>query len=169
MKMIKLFFLFVSISSFAQSKVGTIDIDFIITKMPEITNVQKQLDEYKAELDVDFKKNMDAYNALIKDYTENEVTFTIAVKKQKQDEIITAENDLGKYQENGTKLLSIRRDELLRPLYQKIGTALGKVAKENAYTQVLQIDEFLVYIDNDFDLTILVMKELGIDIESSEE
>lgn len=35
--MIKLFFLFVSISSFAQSKVGTIDIDFIITKMPEIT------------------------------------------------------------------------------------------------------------------------------------
>ena len=100
MKMIKLFFLFVSISSFTQSKVGTIDIDFIIAKMPEITDVQKGLDEYKAELDVEFKKNMDAYNALIKDYTENEETFTIAVKKQKQDEIITAENDLGKYQEN---------------------------------------------------------------------
>ena len=67
MKMIKLFFLFVSISSFAQSKVGTIDIDFIITKMPEITNVQQQLADYKAELDVDFNKNMEAYNALIKE------------------------------------------------------------------------------------------------------
>jgi outer membrane protein len=168
MKMLKLFFLFVSISSFAQSKVGTIDIDFIITKMPEITNVQKLLDDYKAELDVDFNKNMEAYNALIKDYTDNEVTFTIAVKKQKQDEIITAENDLGKFQQNGTKLISIRRDALLSPLYQKIGVALGKVAKENAYTQVMQIDEFLVYLDNDFDLTIQVLKELGVEIEPKE-
>jgi outer membrane protein len=168
MKMIKLFFLFVSISSFAQSKVGTIDIDFIITKMPEITNVQQQLADYKAELDVDFNKNMEAYNALIKEYTDNEVTFTIAVKKQKQDAIITAENDLGKFQQNGTKLISIRRDALLSPLYQKIGVALGKVAKENAYTQVLQIDDYLVYLDNDFDLTMQVLKELGVEIESED-
>jgi outer membrane protein len=168
MKMIKLFFLFLSISSFAQSKVGTIDIDFIITKMPDITNVQKQLDDYKAELDVDFNKNMEAYNALIKTYTDNEVTFTIAVKKQKQDEIIAAENDLGKYQQNGTKLMSIRRDELLRPLYQKIGVALGKVAKENEYTQVLQIDEYIVYLNDDLDLTIKVLKELGVEILSEE-
>jgi outer membrane protein len=165
MKMIKLFFLFVSISSFAQSKVGTIDIDFIITKMPEITNVQKQLEDYKAELDLDFNKNMDVYNALIKTYTDNEVTFTIAVKKQKQDEIVAAENDLGKFQQNGTKLMSIRRDALLQPLYQKIGSALGKVAEENAYTQVFQIEENLVYLDDKFDLTIQVLKVLGVEIE----
>ncbi len=164
MKIIKLLFLFVSISSFAQSKVGTIDIDFIISKMPELTSVQKQLDDYKKELDVDFKKNMDAYNALIKAYTDNEVTFTIAVKKQKQDEIVTAENDLGKFQQNGTKLISIRRDALLSPLYKKLGVALGKIAKEKAYTQVLQIDEYLVYLDNDFDLTIQVLEELGVEI-----
>jgi len=164
MKIIKLFFLFVSISSFAQSKVGTIDIDFIISKMPEITTVQTQLDDYKKELDLDFNKNMDAYNALIKEYKENEVTFTIAVKKQKQDEIITAENDLGKFQQNGTKLISIRRDALLQPLYKKIGDALGKVAKEKSYTQVLQINENLVYLDNELDLTIQVLKELGVEI-----
>ena len=90
------------------------------------------------------------------------------MKKQKQDAIITAENDLGKFQQNGTKLISIRRDALLAPLYQKIGVALGKVAKENAYTQVLQIDEYLVYLDNDFDLTMQVLKELGVEIESED-
>ena len=85
MKMIQLFILLISISSFAQSKVGTIDVDFIISKMPEIVNVQEQLDTYKKELDLDFNKNMEVYNALIKDYTDNEVSFTIAVKKQKQE------------------------------------------------------------------------------------
>ena len=56
MKMIQLFILLISISSFAQSKVGTIDVDFIISKMPEIVNVQEQLDTYKKELDLDFNK-----------------------------------------------------------------------------------------------------------------
>lgn len=166
MKIMKLLFLFLSISSIAQSKVGTIDIDFIITKMPEITVVQKQLEDYKAELDVDFNKNMKAYNAMVEDYKKNEVNFTIATKQEKQKAILEAENNLGTFQKNGTKLISIRRDELLRPLYQKIGDALGKAAKANAYTQVLQINDSLVYIDNEYDLTIEVLAELGVEIET---
>lgn len=168
MKLIKIFFLFVSISSFAQSKVGTVDIDFILSQMPELTSVQAQVEDYGKELDVDFKKNMDAYNVLIKAYTDNESTFTDAVKKEKQDAIITAENDLGKFQQNGSKLLNIRRDELLRPLYQKIGVALDKVAKAGGYTQVLQIDEYIVYLDNTLDITMSILKELGIEVKTEE-
>lgn len=168
MKMMKLLFLFVSISSFAQSKVGTVDIDFILSQMPELVTVQKQVEDYGKELDVDFKKNMDAYNLLINEYSENEATFSDTLKKVKQEAIITAENDLGKFQQNGTKLLNIRRDELLRPLYQKIGVSLGKVAKENAYTQVLQIDEYIVYLDNELDLTLQILKDLGIEVKEGE-
>ena len=168
MKMMILLFLFVSISSFAQSKVGTVDIDFILSQMPELVTVQKQVEDYGKELDVDFKKNMDAYNLLIKEYSENEATFSDTLKKVKQEAIITAENDLGKFQQNGTKLLNIRRDELLRPLYQKIGVSLGKVAKENAYTQVLQIDEYIVYLDNELDLTLQILKDLGIEVKEGE-
>jgi outer membrane protein len=168
MKLIKIFFLFVSISSFAQSKVGTVDIDFILSQMPELTSVQAQVEDYGKELDVDFKKNMDAYNVLIKAYTDNESTFTDAVKKEKQDAIIATENDLGKFQQNGSKLLNIRRDELLRPLYQKIGVALDKVAKAGGYTQVLQIDEYIVYLDNTLDITMSILKELGIEVKTEE-
>ena len=168
MKLMKLLFLFVSISSFAQSKVGTIDIDFILSQMPELTSVQTQVQDYGKELDVDFKKNLDAYNVLIKAYTDNEATFTDAVKKEKQEAIITAENDMGKFQQNGSKLLNIRRDELLRPLYKKIGLALDKVAKAGGYTQILQIDEYIVYLDNRLDLTVPVLMELGIEVKTEE-
>lgn len=166
MKIIKLFVLLISISSIAQSKVGTVDIDFIITKMPEITDVQKQLENYSGELDQDFNKNMKAYNNMVQDYKENELSFTIAVKKDKQNTILEAENNLGTFQKNGTKLISIRRDELLRPLYEKIGDALGKVAKLKAYTQVIQIDESLVFIDNKYDLTMDVLAILGVEMET---
>ena len=168
MKAIKILFIFISLSSFAQSKVGTIDIDFILSKMPELPEIQKQIEDYGKELDVDFNKNLDSYNALVKVYTDGEAGFSEAEKKEKQTEILTAENDLGKFQQNGTKLISIKRDDLVRPLYQKIGVALEKIAKAEGYTQVLQIDKNIVYLDNNLDLTLLVLKELGIELKEGE-
>ena len=49
MKAIKILFIFISVSSFAQSKVGTIDIDFILSKMPELPAIQKQIEDYGKE------------------------------------------------------------------------------------------------------------------------
>ena len=168
MKAIKILFIFISVSSFAQSKVGTIDIDFILSKMPELPAIQKQIEDYGKELDVDFNKNLDSYNALVKSYNDGETGFSEEVKTEKQTEILTAENDLGKFQENGTKLISIKRDDLVRPLYQKIGVALEKIAKTEGYTQVVQIDKNIVYLDNNYDLTLLVLKELGIELKEEE-
>lgn len=74
------------------------------------------------------------------------------------------ENDLQKLQQNSSKLLQIRQDELMRPLYQKIGNALEKIVKRENYTQVINENQSLIYIDPDYDLTIKVMKEIGLEI-----
>jgi outer membrane protein len=169
MRILTILFLFISFSVFAQTKVGTVDVDFILSKMPELPAVQKQVEDYGKQLDADFNKKYEAYNALVKNYTEGEAGFTIAQKKTKQDEIIAAEDDLNKMQQNGSKLLSIRRDELVRPLYQKIGVSLEKIAKADGYTQVLQLDNSVVYADNTYDITLTILKDLGITIEETKE
>lgn len=165
MKIIKFLFLFISISSFSQSKVGTVDVDYVLSQMPELLAVQKEVEDYSKELEVNFNKNLEAYNELVKAYTDGEAGFTIAMKKTKQDEILTAESDLGKFQQNGSKLLNLKRDDLLRPLYQKIGVALDIISKEEKYTQVLQIRDNIVYLDHNYDLTLKVLKELGITVK----
>lgn len=165
MKITKFLFLFICISGFAQSKVGTIDIDVVLSQMPELVAVQKQVGDYAKELDEGFNKKMENYSTLVKAYTVGEASFTEVIKKQKQEEIINAENDLGKYQQNGSKLINIKRDELAAPLYQKIGIALEKIAQAEGYTQVLRINETIVYLDNGYDLTLKVLKELGIEVK----
>lgn len=164
MRTIKFLFLFICVSGFAQSKVGTIDIDVILSQMPELAGVQKQVQDYAKELDAGFDKKMAEYGALVNAYSDGEAGYTEAVKKEKQDEIINAENDLGKYQQNGSKLINIKRDELAAPLYQKIGVALEKVAQAEGFTQVMQINETIVYLDNGLDLTLKVLNELGIEV-----
>ena len=160
--------LFISLTVSAQTsttKVGTIDIDYILSQMPEITNVQKNVETYGKSLDSDLSKKMQAYQALVEEYQANDVTYTINQRKTMQDSIFNVETDIDQFRNNATKLLTIKRDEELSPLYERIGKSLEKVAKSLGYTQVLERNSSLVYIDNQFDITIQVLKDMGIEVQ----
>ncbi len=158
-------FLFTAIVS-AQTKVGTINTDYIVSKMPEFKDVQKKLETYGKTLDEGFKEKLDEYQAKVKDYSEKEATYTDALKELKQKDIIKLEEDIQKLRTNSSKLLQVRQDELLRPLYNKIGTEVEKIVKAEGYTQIFNENNSLIYIDPKYDITIKVMKNLGIPVET---
>ncbi len=169
MKFFKIAVFFIGLSTFAQGKVGSVDIDYIISRMPEMTNVKEELQSYGAKMDVDLNKKVEEYKALIEQYKEEEITLTLAQKKQKQDQMMELEADIQKFQTNGAKLMEIKQQELLRPLYDKIGEALEKVAQANGYTQVLQSTSDIVYLDPDYDLTNSILLEMGIPLNEEKE
>ncbi|WP_459212301.1 OmpH/Skp family outer membrane protein [Aquimarina rhabdastrellae] len=158
-------FVCISILSFAQTKTGTFDTDFVLSKMPELAKVQEDLKAYNTTLEADLKAKVDAYQALIKEYQAKEATLNDADKKTKQQEILTAESDIAKFRQNGAGLVQLKQEELLRPLYQKIGAALNEIAKAQGYSQVFTIGNNLAYIDPKFDLTEAVLTKLGIKLE----
>jgi len=162
MKIIKVLFLFICVSSFAQSKVGTIDIDFVLSKMPQLKEVQKEVELYGGQLDKDLTAKITAYEALVKTYQDNEANYTLIQKKEKQDEIVETEQDITKFQQNGAKLIGLKREDFLRPLYTKIGESVEKIAAQEGFTQILQINETVVYLDKELDITLKVIKDLGI-------
>ena len=168
MKFLKFAFLFVCISGIAQTKVGSIDIDFIMSKMPELTSVQEGVDAYGKTLEDELKGKVSTYDAAIKSYQEQESSLTILQRKEKQEAIIAMEEDINKYNQNATQLITLKRQELLQPLYNKIGVELEKIAKAEGYTQIFQRNTNLIYTDNRFDLTLGVMKALGIELKEGE-
>ncbi|MBQ0735931.1 OmpH family outer membrane protein [Aquimarina celericrescens] len=150
----------------AQSKTGTIDTDFVLSKMPELTKVQEDLKAYNGKLEADLKVKVDEYQAKVKDYQEKVASFTEPMKKTKQEEIINLENDIAKFRQNGSQLVQLEQNKLLQPLYEKIGKALEEIAKAEKYTQVFTITTSgLAYIDPQYDLTKKVMAKLGIKSE----
>jgi len=169
MRIISILVLFLSLSAFAQeTKVGTIDIDFILSKMPELANVQKQVQDYKQTLEVDLQKMVTNYETKLQKTQEELETLTLMQKQQKQDSLIAMENDINKFQQNGNQLILLRQEEFMQPLYKKVGEALEVIAKEGGYTQVLLRDNNVVYVDNRFDLTIAVLKHMGIEVKPEE-
>ncbi len=168
MNFLKIAVFFIGITAFAQSKVGAVDVEYILSKMPEMNTVQTQLETYGKQLDTDINKKIDDYKKLAEEYKKGEATFTDEQKKEKQTALLTLDADIQKFQENGSKLMGIKQAEYLQPLYKKIGEALDKVAKAQNYTQVMQTNADLVYLDPNYDLTIPILTELGITITAEE-
>lgn len=165
MKFLKIAILFIGLSAFSQGKVGGVDIDFILSNMPEMTTVQEQLETYANQMDADLNKKIDTYKTLAEAYKEGELEFTIAQRKEKQNQLINLESDIQKFQQNGAKLMDIKQKEFLQPLYNKISVALEKVAKAQGYTQVMQTTVDMVYLDPNYNLTVPILTEMGITLK----
>lgn len=164
-KSIVLLVCFLSIASFAQTKVGTINSDYIIGLMPETKIVMKRSQAYGAKLDSSYSIKLKEYQARVNDFRTKEKNNELGelMKKTLAKEILAMEGDIQKYQDNGSKLMQLKQNELMRPLYAKLNKAIEEIAKANGYSQILTTagNQF-AYIDPKYDITKLVLDKLGI-------
>lgn len=150
----------------AQTKVGTIDVDYIISKMPEISQVNQGMETYNSKLQEQMKESVAKHDSLVKDYQDNSSSFTADQKKEKESAIINLENDLQNFRQKASVMMQMKRNELSQPLYQKIDKAMKEVIQEDGYTQILHVGgNALAFADERFDITEKVMNKLGIKVE----
>ncbi|SNR76060.1 OmpH family outer membrane protein [Dokdonia pacifica] len=157
-----------SATTFAQTtKVGTVDADYTLSQMPELKGAQDALKVYNQDLEKQLADKLTNYDKVYKAAEAGFAAMTDAEKKAKQEELATLESDITKFRNNGTQLVQLKQNELLQPLYQKIGENVAIVAKELGYTQILNIgnNNNLAYIDPTHDITLKVLAKMGITVK----
>ncbi|OSY89170.1 membrane protein [Tenacibaculum holothuriorum] len=149
--------------SIAQTKVGTVNSDIIIGKMPQMKNVLRRIETAGKKLDSSFNIKAKEYQKKVESYKAEEKIMTDTDKQTRIAELQKMEQEMQKFRVNGTKMMQIQRDEYMRPLYKKLSEVIAEVAKANGYTQILTTNgNQFGYIDERFDITKLVLDKLGI-------
>jgi outer membrane protein len=157
---------FFSFAASAQTKVGTVNINIIVSKLPEIAQVKTGIQAYEKQLQNDLKIKLEAYEKEVEEANKAFPTMTDEVKKSKQQEIFELESDIKKFRQNAAQLAQLKQEELMRPLYKRVGNAVSVIAKEEKFTQIFTLDgNELAYVDPLFDLTIKVAKKLGLKVD----
>jgi len=148
----------------AQSKVGTVNSDYLLSVMPEGKIVVKLTKKYAERLDSVFTLKVRAYQNSLNEFRDFTDSISQDTKTLKLIEIQKFEAEVNKSKEAGSQLIRQKENELMKPLYKKLGEAIREVAKENNYTQILTLqgNEF-AYVDSAFDITELVMVKLNIE------
>lgn len=164
--LIALSFAFLSLSAFAQSKIGTIDADYILNQMPQMAEVNEGLKTYNTELQKELENNVTKYETLVKDYQANSATLAEEERKTKESEIISLENDIKNFRQKASVMMQLRRNELTKPLYEKINEAMLQVIQEENYTQIFHSGgNDLAFSAQEFDITMKVLGKLGIQVK----
>lgn len=149
--------------TFAQTKVGTINSDLVIGKMPQMKNVLRRMENAGKKLDSSFNLKATDYKTKIESYKAEEKIMTDADKQSRIQELQKLEQEMQQFRVNGSKMIQLQREEYMRPLYKKLSEVIAEVAKANGYTQILTTNgNQFGYIDERFDITKLVLDKLGI-------
>lgn len=152
MKTIKILFvallLITGATSMAQSKLGYLNSEQVISIMPEMDTITKQLQAYEKELGDTFDAMQAEYTAKVTEFQKKSTTWSTAMQEQKAKEITSLRENITSYEEAARNDGSKKSQELLAPVYKRVQDAITAVGKENSFTYIFDTRAgALIYID----------------------
>ena len=148
-------------------KYAVIDTRYILDKMPEYGTAQKTLDATAAEWQKDIDLKQTSLDRMYKDYDAEQVMLSEDLKKKRQDQLFLKEKELRDLQRQRFGFegdLFKRRQELVKPIQDKVYNAVQKLSTQRGYDFVLDKSEGItvIFADPKLDKSEDVLKELGI-------
>lgn len=164
--------LFLSNSAWAQ-KIGYVDTDYILEKIPEYQDAQGRLDEMSQEWQKQVDRKYEEIDKMYKDLEAEEILLTDAMKQKRKDEIIKKEREAREFQKKKFGVdgeLFIERQKLVKPIQDKVYEAIKDIAKAERYTIMLDKagSTTLIYTNSKYNESDAVLKKMGYKPEGEE-
>lgn len=148
-------------------KYAIIDTRYILDKMPEYKQAQQQLDSIAAGWQKDIDTKQAALDKMYKDYDAEQVMLSDELKKKREDQLFNKEKELRDLQRKRFGFegdLFKKRQELVKPVQDKVYNAVQKMAVNRGYDFVLDKSEgiTIIFADPKLDKSEDVLRELGV-------
>ncbi len=169
MKKITTVVLCIILFSFASSaqRYAVIDSKYILEKMPEYKDAQKKLDQFSDLWQQEIDQKQAALDKMVKDFEAEQVMLPDNLKKKREDEIFNKEKELRDLQRKRYGFegdLFKKRQELIKPIQDKVYNAVQQLAVEKQYDFILDKSEGItvIFADPKLDKSEEILKTLGV-------
>ncbi|MFT4605179.1 MAG: outer membrane protein [Rhodothermales bacterium] len=154
----------------AQQQIGYVDSEYILTRIPEYQTVQQQLDRIAGDWEKELTEEKRGVDQQFEAYQSRELLYTTEERQRRRDEIVRAEEEVERlrmkyFGPDGD--LFVQQEQLMRPIQDRILTAIEGVATEDGYDYVFDKsgDFLFLFTRSQYDLSDRVLEELGIDVD----
>lgn len=156
----------VSVGSFAQ-RYAVIDSKYILNKLPEYKDAQQKLDQFSQMWQQEIDQKSADLDKLYKEYDAEKVMLSDELKKKREDEIYNKEKEVRDLQRKRFGYqgdLFQKREELIKPIQDKVYNAIQKLAVAKLYDFILDKSDGItvIFADPKLDKSDDVLKELGV-------
>ena len=159
-------FSFAALAANAQ-RYAIIDSKYILDKVPEYKEAQKKLDNFSDLWQKELEQRQTAMDKMYKDYDAEQVMLTEVLKKKREDELYNKERELRDLQKKRFGFegdLFKKRQELIKPIQDRVYNAVQKLAVEKLYDFILDKSEGItvIFADPKLDKSDDVLRNMGV-------
>ena len=130
-------------------KFAYVDTDYILNKIPDFKQAQDKLDALSTDWQKEIENKYSDVEKMYRAYQQEQVLLTADMKEKREGAIIKKETDAKNLQQKyfGPEgSLYIKRQELIKPIQDKIYDAIQQLAADNKYAIVFDSSSDLILL-----------------------
>ncbi len=144
-----------------------IDSKYILEKLTEYKDAQKKLDQFSEQWQQEIDQKQTMVDKMIKEYDAEQVMLSDELKKKREDELYNKEKELRDLQKKRFGFegdLFKKRQELIKPIQDKVYNAVQKLAVDKQYELILDKSEgiTIIFADPKLDKSEDVLRYMGV-------
>lgn len=156
----------------AQQRIGYVDTEYILNQLPEYTSVQQKLDQLEQQWRKEIQGQQERVETLEEEYEAREVLYTDEERQRKREAIQQARKKVEQLRQQyfgPDGRLYTRQQELMRPIQERVLSAVESVATEAGYDYVLDRkgEALFLFARDEHNLSPQVLRELGINVDET--
>ncbi|UEG51003.1 OmpH family outer membrane protein [Ferruginibacter lapsinanis] len=148
-------------TSTAQTKIGYISIEELISVMPEAKSADSAIQDYQYSLQLQGNDYIQELNEKDSAFVKDSAKLSTATKELKRNDLLALYQKVSGWDKTMQQMIGEKQQTLIAPIQAKAIEAIRTVAKENGYTYVLDANTLIVSPTGD-NLLPLVKKKLNI-------
>ena len=157
---------FTTITTTQAQKFAYVDTDYILNKIPEFKQAQDKLDAISADWQKEIENKYTEVDQMYRAYQQEQVLLTDEMKVKREETIINKENQAKQLQQKyfGPEGdLYLKRQELIKPIQDKIYDAIQQLAANNKYQVIFDSssDLIMLYKNNNLDKSDKILGLMG--------
>ena len=146
---------------------AVIDSKYILDKLPEYKEAQKTLDQFSEQWQQEVDQKQALVDKMFKEYEAEQVMLSDVLKKKREDELYNKEKELRDLQKKRFGFegdLFKKRQELIKPIQDRVYNAVQKLAVEKQFDFILDKSEGItvIFADPKLDKSADVIRLLGV-------
>jgi len=148
-------------------KYACVNTEYILKSMPDYTQAQQRIDKYVEQWQREIEGKMQELETLRLSFQQEAYLLPDNLKSRRQQEIKTRDQEVRDLQRKyfaPDGELDKKRAEMLRPIQDRIYSAIERIAKEKGYAFVFDKagSSTVLYVSDKYDITSQVLESLGV-------
>ena len=150
----------------AQNKYGHMNYGNLLEQVPELKSGNTQLETYRNQLVKQGQDRAKKWEAEVKKFQAQAKAgeLTGLQVKQAEEKLGKEQQAIGALEQDVINKVTNKRNEILKPILDKVDAAVKAVGKENGYSMIFDssLYNFILSAEDTDDVTDLVKKKLGL-------